>query len=314
MVSADESFLIENGTFLDRGTDPLRSRTSGHWQLISTETNEIVYDSIPHLIETLWCQETPYNAYCPRVSPQDTNRCPAGCVAIAVAQMLYFLHYNIGAPEESPGVGVCTGTVATGYSQYFGSFSSGTWDNMIVPFANQNEEDVFAALLIGDIGKKLHTEYHDTASTGMINYIKDSVLVSYGVDCSYLNDYDEDIIASSLVEGYPLLCAGSREVAPNEPLMTHVFLIDSYKRHRTEYTSTYQWVYDNPEPGVLYPPRPNQIQITYGAPYVSYYQFNWGYGEVPENDTWCAINGYWQYGNRTPYCHYRRLFYDFYEL
>ena len=60
------------------------------------------YESVDHLIPVCWHQNSPFNNYCPLVSQNSTYRCPAGCVAIAGAQTLYYLHYYFGHPVSSP--------------------------------------------------------------------------------------------------------------------------------------------------------------------------------------------------------------------
>ena len=47
----------------------------------------------PALITTMWSQEDPYNKYCPQVNgapPECNGRAPAGCVAIAMAQIMRY--------------------------------------------------------------------------------------------------------------------------------------------------------------------------------------------------------------------------------
>lgn len=71
----------------NRSIDP-EPQEDGHWVANITTITEIV-DTVPHLTNTRWYQGDPYNKYCPLKSDGSGKRAPAGCVAIAAAQMIY---------------------------------------------------------------------------------------------------------------------------------------------------------------------------------------------------------------------------------
>jgi len=100
-----------HGSLIDPGLDSLLQ--NGLWVLRESYTYTEVYDSIPRLTVTNWHQDYPYNYYCPLISINDTLRAPAGCVAIAGAQMLYFLHNKLGVPEMAPSQAYCYGTITS---------------------------------------------------------------------------------------------------------------------------------------------------------------------------------------------------------
>ena len=86
-----------------------------------------------------------------------------------------------------------------------------------------------------------------------------------------------------------------------------------YKRCRTEYTSTYEWVADDLNPGGgLLPPPIRKVEVTYGSPHVSYFQMNWGWYTFGNSvDTWSSIYGRWQYQNEPPYDYEREFICNF---
>ena len=300
MVNADPSFVEENG---DRYVDP---GYIGHWELIDEEDFEEEYDSIPHLTVTRWFQTDPYNSYCPRYI---YTRCPAGCTAIAGAQMLYFLHCKDGVPVCSPSQGSCTGyAYDTSYVQSFSNPLPNTWSQMIAPRCSTDDK---AALLIGDIGKRINMEYSDTASAAELFSLVDSVFYYYGWNCDTTVVYNSSIIVSSLLAGYPVVCAGSREPVRGVDKIAHAFLIDSYKRSRIKTISFYEWVYDNPDPNLNYPPVPLRRVVRYGSPYITHYRMNWGQYDTIPNNTWCSLAGVWQYKNFPPYTYDQRMIYNF---
>lgn len=61
--------------------------TSEEWNMTDVESEAFLLGG------TEWCQEPdPYNALCP-VDPASGKRCPVGCVATAMAQLLYYYRY-----------------------------------------------------------------------------------------------------------------------------------------------------------------------------------------------------------------------------
>jgi hypothetical protein len=309
MVNADSSFITEFK--IDTKGHPIIDPDIpvGHWELVGVRTEEEVYDSIPHLTSTWWHQGNAYNYYCP--IDKDTNdvlrKCPAGCVAIAAAQMLYYLHQKDGVPTTSPSSGSCTGFVYdSSYVQNFGDFVTSTWGqmNILSPY------DTCAALLVGDIGKKLHMSYHWDGSGAYSEDLPDSVFSPYGWNCDYADYYSSSIITSSLNSGYPVVCGGHRlDRGDNKP--GHEFLIDGYKRFRTKTISTYEWVPDNPDPAGSTYMFDLRDEISYGTPHILYYKMNWGYGLLSNDESWCSLSGIWTYYTRPPYIYNRDLIYNF---
>lgn len=314
MVNADEEFLRQNGKRIGKRIPPDTSLfiPEGHWELIGVSTSEEVYDSIPHLTQTRWHQWNPYNDYCP-IDRDSTHthyrKCPAGCVAIAGAQMLYYLHFKEGKPTSSPTTGYCTGTVYEGdVNQHFDNDSSITWALMSAP----SSTGYYEALLVGDVGDKLDMNYGYYKSGAYTSDLVEDVFEPYGWESTYVDHYDADIIVSSLLSGYPVVCAGRRLQLGEPGKVGHAFLVDGYKRSRTKTISTYDWVYDNLNYPGFYPYIPPRLSVSYGTPYITHYKMNWGQGEEsPENDVWCSLDGIWQYHDNPPYSFNRQMVYDF---
>lgn len=281
----------------------------GFWEMVIAESEEEVYDSIPHLTTTTWYQTSIYNLYCPedRDTLNHIERCPAGCVAIAGAQMLYFLHNKDGVPTTSPSEGSCTGYVYDhSYAQNFWNYSISTWGSM----SPRDWSDTCAALLVGDVGKRLHMDYAWDGSEASTEDLVAEVFSPYGWNCVYVDNYNSSIIVSSLQSGYPVVCAGHREVRGVEK-RGHAFLVDRYKRTRTRTRITWQWIDLDGDPTnnpILLPP---DDEFTYSSPHISYYGMNWGQSAIASNNTWCSLSGVWQYGSLSPYIYNRRMIYDF---
>lgn len=78
------------------------------------------------LIQTGWDQNSPYWNLCPKI---DNKRCPVGCVATAMAQVMYY--------HQWPAQGVGSHTIpGTSYSANFGE-TTYEWDNMVLNYQTE---------------------------------------------------------------------------------------------------------------------------------------------------------------------------------
>ena len=318
LVNADSLYIEQHGIPVERlspGDVPILPEDPpypGHWDVCLRDVDTVVVDSIPHLVQTHWSQSFPFCDYCPHdIHDGVIYQCPAGCVAVAAAQVMYFLHGAINAPESSPSYGYCSGSVNLGYSQYFSDYSSETWQDMY-PTTDPNH---YAAYLIGDIGKRLPTSYHYNGSLAFTSHLPDSVFTPYGVNSRYRGPgyYDRDTLVNQLLIGFPVICGGQYMVRSNE-YEGHTFIIDSYMRTQVVQTFVYDWVYDYPYNNLILPFIPRRIEVTYTTPVVTHYRMNWGYGIDPNDDTWCLVSGVWQYPNDPPYTYNREMVYGFSKI
>lgn len=138
-----------------RVIDKIIVPTSGHYELRTSTSSLEVYDSISSMTSTSWSQNSPYNYYCPLTS-NNLGHAPAGCVAIAGAQMLYFLHFTFGVPSTAPSKAYCEGNVNS-YTWEQTDYSSTIWSDMAT-------SGYSAAPLIADVGRRLNMQYGDNES------------------------------------------------------------------------------------------------------------------------------------------------------
>lgn len=259
----------------------------GHFELVESTTYSEVYDSIGSLTTTDWHQNPPYNMYCPKKS-SGNDRAPAGCVAIAGAQMLYFLHDYFGVPEEAPSAAYCNGTVNDypnyDWAQY--NYNTSIW-------AQMNTYGNFAAPLIADVGRRVNMEYGNNSSSATTSDLVNNVFAPYGISCTY-DDYDVSNLKSSLLSGIPVVISARSKKYPTVfQTVGHSFIADRYKRTRTVTRNVYEWVYDfiPPEGGPL-PLVPGEVEYTYSSPVISMIGMNWGWGYNPSNE-WYSLTGDW---------------------
>ena len=88
-------------------TENMQTREIESWVLIGTTVLEDIVEEQDHLTETKWGQGCYYSSNTWNISAPYRNsnklpgqRCIMGCVPVAAAQMLYYLHYKIGIPDK----------------------------------------------------------------------------------------------------------------------------------------------------------------------------------------------------------------------
>lgn len=247
---------------------PIIPHYGGEWQLVSTWTEEVYYDSTCHLVQAHWDQWHPYNYYCP---PKDSGsgKKPAGCAPVACGEMLQFLcnHFNYNLTLGWNGYYVNVNDVGLEYTD--------SLDNYATP------------LLLRIIGKELKAHYSDT-STGVFNSLTKikNFYSSVGIS-SVKQSYSVTKITQNLLNGMPVL------VSAFSSSSGHAFIIDGYKRTRTRYLEYYQKLSG-------YPPLLEERidTVGYSSPHIYRIKMNWGWWTQWKDgygfdDDWFALTGGW---------------------
>lgn len=257
---------------------------TGHYEFSGTYDTIEYYDSIPKLTTTNWDQSTPFNNFCPYISGSSSVHAPAGCVAIAGAQMLYFLHNKLGVPETAPSEAYVYGHV--GYPDYYWSqynYTSTIWNDMAT-----NESS--AAPLIADVGRRVNMNYGNNGSGAYTSDLVNGVFAPYGISCTYAT-YNTTNLRSSLSAGFPVIV--SAHAIDGQETAGHAFIIDHYRRYRTLTQYCFIWVWDTTPPGVPLIEHPNQYEYVYSSPYINMIGMNWGWGQNHNNNEWYSMTGDW---------------------
>lgn len=153
---------------------------------------------------TNWGQDYPYNAKCPNLSP-------AGCVAIAVSQILAYHK----VPSNL-------------------SWSSILASTTVTTSSNASVIDQVSTL-IHDVGVKLHTEYGSFESGAPSTYVV-STLSSYGLSCG-------GIIRFSLFDcQYSLQNSGPLILGAQSSAGGHMWVCDGWKRHIYDDATYYNYL------------------------------------------------------------------------
>jgi hypothetical protein len=207
----------------------------------SPDTDKYPSEVLP-MLKTRWGQEDPYNWMCPMASP--SSRCITGCVATAMAQILYY--------HNHPVHGTGTKTV-----YYPAKKKSGTpvtadfendyydWDSMLEVYISghytQEEADA-VALLMRDCGIASDMMY-DAVLSGSGAYMSDA---AYGLrtyldfpDAEYVSrrNYSDsewmDMVFYELSNNGPILYSGSGPSSGS----AHAFVLHGYNQQGLVYVN-----------------------------------------------------------------------------
>ena len=172
----------------------------------TTVQSRMTAETIYKFTSTSWGQYEPYNAQCP-------NQYPAGCVAIAVAQILAY--------HQVP--------------------SNLNW-SAILRYSTVNEASGSVAIdqvstLVHNIGVSLNTQYGITVSTATLQNIS-SVLSYYGLRCGGVFGFSINDAKNSLQSGGPFIMSAM----PASGTIGHTWVCDGWKRHIYEDNSYYDYL------------------------------------------------------------------------
>lgn len=153
---------------------------SGYWELISTTSPQTTTKEIPHIIETKWGQDKPWNTYVPYKPGSSTEHDPAGCTAVAGAQFLYYLHYKNNRPAST----VTNATYHNLTNDYTYTGSSSTVWNQMAKSSGELYGHSQAAVFIGHVGKEINMDYQPTGSSAGLSDLS-TFINRYGYNHSY---------------------------------------------------------------------------------------------------------------------------------
>ena len=287
---------------------------------IGTEDSTAYYHK-GHLTQTKWGQLSPWNYKCPSINGE---KCPTGCSTVAVAQMLYYLHYHLGTPSglyhnidtsftwNSNGYYVSNLTRSNYHSPSF------RWDSMAISSLDcyiHNSSYVRDFMI--DIADRLDTHFQIDGSDAEI---LPAVFNNYDLSCNKLS-YNSSQVITSLKNSMPVLVSGidTSSTRSNIDGEGHAWLIDGYREEVTWHKHQYKWVimppdslsfYNNinynyvftdSEMQRYYPDiEENEIVYTYSTSAPSYlFKMNWGWDGGYSNSLYAILPSGWITGSHT---------------
>ena len=260
------------------------------WVLLPVTTlySTDLYSSVPSFVTTKWGQDSPWNYKCPSING---NQCLTGCVAVAFAQVFYYLHNNIGKPN------MLFHQIDTSYSWTGASYypyhtmtnrnsNSTRWSSM--PLLNpgfQTTGTNYVGDLMIELGQFLSMEYK---STGSYAYLLPGILSNYLLSANGASVFNQSTAISQIDNGLPLIVDGKD--ANNNG---HAWVIDGYQTYRHTADLVSQWrrlpvseinnyneyvCYSDSEMALLYPTVvENQLEHSYTYTYSTKFGMNWGW-------------------------------------
>ncbi|MCR5435397.1 MAG: C10 family peptidase [Bacteroidaceae bacterium] len=261
---------------------------TGHYELVSTTSFWGQSLPIPRMTTTDWHQNAPFNNYCPYKSDNSWDHAPAGCNAIAAAQMLYFLHNKFGVPATAPSQAYVFGHVGDpdyNWSQY--NYTSTIWNDMRLDAS-------YAAPLIADVGRRVQMSYGNNSSGSHAFFLPTTVFEPYGISCNYLHNinYNVDSLKMSLKrDSIPVILIARASL--DTTTVGHAFIADRYKCSGYITRHTYQWVWDVIPPGSMIPMYPDNVEDDVTLAEINMIGMNWGWGSFYNNGEFYTLTGDW---------------------
>ena len=256
------------------------------WELIDIMEIRSIVNTSGHMIKTQWGQFYPWNQCVPYATGTD-SRCAAGCVAVAGAQLLKFLHDSLGKPATFYTPGSCSGYQSAPLFS-FDNPSASAWSNMALTPSESTDKTYQASLLIGWIGSQVGMNYSLNLSGANSENFK-NLLSSLSINCSY-NDYNANVVWNQIGRGMPVYI---RAVELNSNGAGHAWLIDGYYILTIEYRYVYEYIkHDSPFTDY------GDIKYEYEYETKDYVLMNWGWNNDIDNSAYSLTdyNGWYNDG------------------
>lgn len=184
-------------------------------RISNASNNRMAQVPVAPLLTSEWAQNSPYNDECPAdVSSSTGENCASGCVATAMAQVMYYYRY----PACGQGANSFTSEDRHIYQAMdFSSFSP-DWNSMIDIYdenATSSQKEAIAKLMHA-CGVSVSMNYASSSGAyaldmaySLSHFWKYSPRISYKKKQYYSDDEWSRIIYNELSEGNPILYAGS---------------------------------------------------------------------------------------------------------
>lgn len=296
---------------------------SGYWEMYDSESETTTAES-GHMLQTKWGQHYPWDVFVPYNTESSGERCAVGCVPVAGAQMLYYLHNEIGLPQNMYTSGGCTGN-NNSYSYSFSNPTATAWENMaLTQYDNNTSRTNQAALLMAYVGCHIDTEYGTSSGAKTEDLV--SLFSSLGISSTY-EDYNSSTAWNSLRNDMPVIVDAYLE---NDKILGiinnykggHAWVMDGWKTVTTRTTCYYGWVDSTWQD--FKPMEPLAPAIVIPDDMIKYRDFktetrtyvsksvlmNWGWNGASDN-IYCTLDGAWSPYTDTNFQYKRRMLHGF---
>lgn len=201
-----------------------------------TKANDPTKDSFRHYCNpsVTWGQGSPYNSKvpysCPNGDPKYGGKAPAGCVAVALAQLMAY--------HKQP--------------------SSFNWNLLLSSYIiTQNDSEARkneVAELMFDIGDKVSMDYGCDGS-GSNSYYAESALRSFGYSTKGVKSYNTDYICENILDNKPVYISGFCDKGGHAWLITgweHLITLNPNNQYVTNDYFRMNWGWNGSSDGSYY--------------------------------------------------------------
>lgn len=216
-IEAFNIYMNEIGRQLESGSSIIDVPVTDHYQTFTRNSSE---NNSP-LVSVAWHQHQPFNWYCS--SPFDNN-VPAGCVAVAIAQIMSAYSYPASISLSYPNASTSSQTLDW-EEMKLSSHCTAVHTNSCVACTQ-------LATLLREIGNRVHMSYGAGGSGANSALYAQSTLASFGYKSSSYKDYSLSSVMSSLDAKHPVYIRASN--SDNEG---HAWIVDGSKYTCTEKTT-----------------------------------------------------------------------------
>lgn len=190
------------------------------------------YAAIEPLVQTKWNQGAPYNYMCPTISGEE-EQSVTGCVATAMAQIIYYHKYPVEQTKAIPAYQLSSGDVIPGADPV-----TLNWDAMQLSYTGSEAVDDPSALAVAQLmllcGKSVQMDYSSYAS-GAVSELVPTALKEYfdydgAAHMVYRDEYAnadwEKMIYDELAAKRPVYLSGTS--ISGTSVVGHAFVCDGY--------------------------------------------------------------------------------------
>ncbi len=196
---------------------------------VATSTS---YAAIEPMVETTWNQGAPYNYMCPTIS-SETEQAVTGCVATAMAQIIYYHKYPVAQTKAIPAYQLSSGDVIPGAYPV-----TLNWDAMQLSYTGSEAVDDPSALAVAQLmslcGKSVQMNYSSYASGAASESVPTALKEYFDYDDAahivyrdeYANADWEKMIYDELAAKRPVYLSGTS--VSGTSVVGHAFVCDGY--------------------------------------------------------------------------------------
>ena len=195
--------------------------------------------TVPMLMTSRWDQEAPYYNQCPKYNGQ---YCMTGCVATAMAQVMYYWKY----PAELPALDAYTTAETPRFNVPALPGITLDWDNMLDDYSSVNYNTTQAnavAWLMRYCGQAVQMMYSPEGS-GAYTEDECAAMIKFGYSSDATVKYRDDhnttnwnaMMQAELEAGRPILYGGNDYYAGG-----HAFVVDGYNASTSKYHVNFGW-------------------------------------------------------------------------